>query len=122
MLRKELMQRAGRSVVLVPSDRDADAIASEVAENLKHPVFQASGIEESKAKFVSSKQAVAIVANRYDGIDFAGDECRLLFIEGLPKAMNVQERFLMTRMAANALYNERIQTRVVKLLVAALDH
>ncbi|EPO7837350.1 DEAD/DEAH box helicase [Proteus mirabilis] len=115
-LRKELMQRAGRSVVLVPSDRDAEMIASEVTQNLKYPVFHASDIEESKASFVNSEQAVAVVANRYDGIDFAGDECRLLFIEGLPKAMNIQERFLMTRMAANALYNERIQTRVVQAI------
>ncbi|WP_210476077.1 DEAD/DEAH box helicase [Pantoea ananatis] len=116
VLRKELMQRAGRSVVLVPSDKGADAIALEVAENLKYPLFKASDIEESKSTFVCSEQAVAVVANRYDGIDFAGDECRLLFIEGLPKAMNVQERFLMTRMAANALYNERIQTRVVQAI------
>ncbi len=25
-----------------------------------------------------------------DGIDFPGDDCRLLFIEGLPKATNIQ--------------------------------
>ncbi|MEE4689771.1 DEAD/DEAH box helicase [Pseudomonas alliivorans] len=115
-LRKQLMQRAGRSVVLVPSDKTADAIAEEIDEKLKFPVFRASDIEESKADFVGLHQAVAIVANRYDGIDFAGDECRLLFIEGLPKAMNAQERFLMTRMGANALYNERIQTRVVQAI------
>ncbi|MGU5717228.1 helicase C-terminal domain-containing protein, partial [Aeromonas taiwanensis] len=115
-LRKELMQRAGRSVVLVPSDKDAATIAKEIDQNLGYPVFHASDIEESKTNFVDSQQAVAVVANRYDGIDFAGDECRLLFIEGLPKAMNAQERFLMTRMAANALYNERIQTRVVQAI------
>lgn len=115
-LRKQLMQRAGRSVVLVPSDKTADAIAEQIDEKLKVPVFRASDIEESKADFVALHQAVAIVANRYDGIDFAGDECRLLFIEGLPKAMNAQERFLMTRMGANALYNERIQTRVVQAI------
>lgn len=115
-LRTQLMQRAGRSVVLVPSDKAARAIADEIDEKLKFPVFQASDIEESKADFVALPQAVAVVANRYDGIDFAGDECRLLFIEGLPKAMNAQERFLMTRMAANALYNERIQTRVVQAI------
>ena len=115
-LRKELMKRAGRSVVLVPSDRMADAIADQVGELLSYPVFREGDIEESKATFVSSQHAAAIVANRYDGVDFAGDECRLLFIEGLPKAMNSQERFLMTRMGANTLYNERIQTRVVQAI------
>lgn len=115
-LRTELMQRAGRSVVLVPSDRMADAIAEQVGKSPSYPVFRAGDIEESKADFVSSQHAVAVVANRYDGVDFAGDECRLLFIEGLPKAMNSQERFLMTRMGANALYNERVQTRVVQAI------
>lgn len=96
--------------------QDAEAITTEIGQNLKYPVFHATDIEESKADFVGKQQAVAVVANRYDGIDFAGDECRLLFIEGLPKAMNSQERFIMTRMAANILYNERIQTRVVQAI------
>ena len=56
------------------------------------------------------------MANRYDGIDFPGDECRLLLIEGLPKAVNAQERFLMSRMGANILFNERIQTRVLQAI------
>lgn len=115
-LRTELMKRAGRSVVLVPSDKAADTIAEQIETTLKYPVYRARDIEESKTHFVGSEHAVAVVANRYDGIDFAGDECRLLFIEGLPKAMNSQERFLMTRMGANALYNERIQTRVVQAI------
>lgn len=116
VLRTELMKRAGRSVVLVPSDRAEEAIAEQVDTSLKYPVYHAGDIEESKADFINCDHAVAVVANRYDGIDFAGDECRLLFIEGLPKAVNSQERFLMTRMGANALYNERIQTRVVQAI------
>lgn len=115
-LRTELMKRAGRSVVLVPSDKMAETIVDQIDASLGYAVFRAADIEESKASFVSSSHAVAVVANRYDGVDFAGDECRLLFIEGLPKAMNSQERFLMTRMGANTLYNERIQTRVVQAI------
>ena len=62
-------------------------------------------LEQTKAKFVAEPKAVAVIANRYDGIDFPGDDCRLLFVEGLPKATNLQERFLMTRMGANLLFN-----------------
>jgi hypothetical protein len=54
------------------------------------------------------------VANRYDGIDLPNDDCRLLFVEGLPRAANLQERFLMNRMGANLLLNERVQTRVLQ--------
>lgn len=114
--RRKLMQFSGRSLVLVPSDKMRGEIAEDIGENLHFPTFSASDIEDSKKPFISQPEAVAIVANRYDGIDFPGDECRLLFIEGLPKVTNLQERFLMARMGANVLFNERIQTRVVQAI------
>lgn len=114
VFRNELMQRAGRSLVLVPSDPAANEIKEDIQKGLGFPVFEAGDIESSKAGFVQSSKAVAVIANRYDGIDFPGDDCRLSFIEGLPKATNIQERFLMSRMGANALYQERIQTRVLQ--------
>ena len=115
-LRMQLMKRAGRSVVLVPSMAMANAIVDEVTAEIGYPIYRVEDIENSKDGFVSAPKAVAVVANRYDGVDFAGEECRLLFIEGLPKAMNSQERFLMSRMAANTLFNERVQTRVVQAI------
>ena len=54
------------------------------------------------------------MAGRFDGIDFPHDECRLLCLDGLPKATNAQERFLMSKMGASALLNERLQTRVLQ--------
>jgi hypothetical protein len=115
-LRQTLMKRAKRSLVLVPSQTICDEIAEDVEKELKVPVFKAEDIEYSKKPFIESEAAVAVVANRYDGIDFPGDECRLLFIDGLPKATNSQERFLMTRMGANLLFRERIQTRVMQAI------
>ena len=112
-LRCDLMQRTPRSIVLVPSTQARDKISSEIKKDLAYEIFNASDIEESKKPFISKHAAVAVVANRYDGIDFPGNECRLLFIEGLPKATNLQERFFMARMGANVLFNERIQTRVL---------
>jgi hypothetical protein len=115
-LRRQFMNRAGRSVVLVPSDRARDEIVKDVRDGLGFSIFTADDIENSKKPFITTSQAVAIVANRYDGIDFPGEECRLLFVEGLPTAVNLQERFLMARMGASALFNERVQTRVLQAL------
>jgi hypothetical protein len=115
-LRTELMRRAGRSLVLVPSDRAKQEIVADVKSRLGFKLFEAEDIEESKQAFVSAQNAVAVVANRYDGIDFPGDDCRLLFIDGLPRAVNAQERFLMSRMGANVLFNERVQTRVLQAI------
>lgn len=114
VLRLELMKEAGRSLVLVPTDAMEKAVADQVQAELKYPTFSADDIEVTKAGFISTPKGVAVVANRYDGIDFPGDDCRLEFIEGLPQAVNLQERFLMSRMGALVLFNERVQTRVLQ--------
>lgn len=114
-LRLELMKQAGRSLVLVPNNRVRDEVIEE-SRTAGFNVFSPEDIEKSKTPFVSTANAVAVVANRYDGIDFPANDCRLLFVEGLPRAMNAQERFLMSRMGANALFNERIQTRVLQAI------
>lgn len=115
-LRRNLMRKAGRSLVLTPSQVAADEIMADIDEQLKFSVFSAADLESSKTKFTESPQAVAVIANRYDGIDFPEDDCRLLFVEGLPRATNLQERFLMNRMGASLLFNERVQTRVLQAI------
>ncbi|PLS22527.1 DEAD/DEAH box helicase [Neptunicoccus cionae] len=114
-LRLSMQQRAGRSLILTPSVAQANAHTALVDEHLSgYQVFDKDDIELDKQPFVASAKAVAILANRFDGIDFPGDECRLLCVDGLPKAMNAQERFIMSKMGATALFNERIQTRILQ--------
>ncbi len=114
-LRLAMQERANRSVVLTPSSPSAAAHTQQVTDNLAgFTVFNKDDIEADKAPFVQCDKAVAILANRYDGIDFPNEECRLLCLDGLPRAMNAQERFIMSKMGAAALYNERIQTRVLQ--------
>lgn len=115
-LRREMMLRAGRSLVLTPNSPDAKAVMADVQEKLGFPVFTASDLEVSKNSFTTSGQAVAVIANRYDGIDFPDKDCRLLFIEGLSRTTNLQEKFLINRMGASLLFNERIQTRVLQAI------
>ncbi len=115
-LRLKLMERAGRSVVLTPSDKVATKVEKSIEEGLGYPVYDAEDIEDSKESFTGEKKAVAILAGRYDGIDFPKQECRLLFIEELPKAANSQERFLQKKMGAELLLSSRIQTRVLQAI------
>ncbi len=114
-LRLKMQERASRSVILTPSTKSAEEHIEQVTDGLNgFQVFTKDKIEADKAPFVHSTKAVAVLANRYDGIDFPGDECRLLCLDGLPRAMNAQERFIMSKMGAAALFNERIQTRVLQ--------
>jgi hypothetical protein len=115
-LKGSLMKIAGRSLVLVPSDSAAREIKAHIEKLKDFEVYTADDLLESKKQFRAEKKAVAVLANRYDGIDFPGDDCRLLFIDGLPKATNTQERFLIYRMGAIVLFNERIQTRMLQAI------
>ena len=121
-LRVALQTKAGRSVILTPSKRGADALVEELEAVNGLSIFTAQDIETSKIDFIDSDNATAILANRFDGVDFPGDECRLLCLDGLPNAGNLQEKFLMLRMGARALFNERIRTGYFKLPVAVQGH
>lgn len=107
----KMMMRASRSLIIVPDNRRYEEVANLVNSNSKFNIFTAKEIEKSKKPFVSSNQAVAIVANRYDGIDFINDECRLLILGGFPRATNLQEKFIIQKIGAVALFNDRILTR-----------
>ena len=113
-LRLEMQKIAGRSVVLTTNHATAGTITEQVKTLDDFATYDAKDIEASKASFVEKNKAAAIMAARFDGIDFPDDECRLLCLDGLPKATNAQERFLMTKMGAKALFNERLQTRVLQ--------
>lgn len=112
-LTKELIKTVGKSIVIAPSDRDAD-----VADNAIVPgrwaVFRKGDVEDSLDDFANATKAVALLANRYDGIDLPGDACRLVTIAGYPGVTNLQERFYASRARAAAVSAERVRSRVVQ--------
>lgn len=114
MLQCAAIDVAKRAVVLVPDFRTAKTVEAEIAQTIQIPVFSASQIEETKAPFLQAERAVALLANRYDGMDFPDEQCRLLIMRGLPSAANLQEKFLVSRMGARALLADRIRTRFVQ--------
>ena len=110
----KMIKSSSKALFIVPDYRVADKVCEAIEESLKFATFSAKEIEHSKEPFISEKRAVAVVANRYDGIDFPDDECRLLIVQGLPRATNLQEKFIITRMGAGALLNDRIVTRIMQ--------
>lgn len=110
----DMIKETPRTLVLVPNDDAANQLEQKISTATNHKIFNATEIEKSKQPFIAEENAVAIVANRYDGIDLGGDECRLLIVKGLQKAINLQEKFLVTRMPASILYNDRVLTRIIQ--------
>lgn len=103
-----------RSLFLVPSTTNEEAWSEIIEDELKYDTFSASEIEESKEPFTNSEEAVAVVANRYDGIDFPGDDCRFIVLWDLPRAVHLQERFVIEKMGAVTTLQDRITTRIVQ--------
>ena len=113
-LQMDMLRMAKKGVFLVPNGKVENELTEGITDKVGCPVFNASEIEESKLPFVAAPTGAVVAANRYDGIDFPGDESHLLFVVDMPRAMNLQERFIMNRFCAVALYNERRQTRIIQ--------
>jgi hypothetical protein len=109
-----MIREVPRSLVLVPSDKAAEQYRELLRANTSLTIFGVTEIEKSKSTFVSTSKAIAVIANRYDGIDFPRDECRLLVMSNMPKTINLQEKFLVGRMGSLVLLDERITTRIVQ--------
>lgn len=113
------IKRFPRALILTPSNSEATDFKSQVESQLNggesdYQIFNSSELEQSKKSFVASPRGVAILANRYDGIDLNGEECRYLIVSGLPEATNLLERFLMSRMGANVMFRARVRTRIIQ--------
>ena len=110
-----LHKMAGRSVVLTPNDRVRNNVEEIVTNSLPETtIFTAKDIEDNKNAFLENENAMVVLANRFDGIDFPDDESRLLIVIALPRVTNIQEKFVVSRMGGTILYSERIRTRIVQ--------
>ncbi|MEW4101251.1 DEAD/DEAH box helicase family protein [Bacillus sp. FSL M7-0307] len=105
-----------RSLHLVQDDKAVKRLKKLFEENTDAEVFLSKDIEKSKEDFINSNDGIAILANRYDGIDMDGDKCHMLVLGDLPSATHLQEKFFTKRMAASVLFNERVRTRVVQAI------
>ena len=108
---KELQKRA---LLLVQNDKTVNRVKEAIEERTQSEIFLSKDIEETKKIFTTSDDGIAILANRYDGIDLDGDKCNLLMLLSLPNATHLQEKFMTNRMAASVLFNERIKTKIVQ--------
>lgn len=103
-----------RILAITGDNKTGEAYKEFFRTNTSATVFSASDIEASKKVFIGSCPAVAVLANRYDGIDFPGDECRITLLIDIPTAVNPQEKFFMAKLAGNRIYDARILTRIIQ--------
>ncbi|WP_158268814.1 helicase C-terminal domain-containing protein [Salinibacterium hongtaonis] len=110
---RELIATVGKSIIIVPSDREAD-VAGDTIVPETWTVFRKNDVEDSLDDFAQSTKSVALLANRYDGIDLPGEACRSVTIAGYPGVTNLQERFYASRARSAVVSAERVRSRVVQ--------
>ena len=112
---QELHCLSKRSVVIVPTNREQEELSNIITSSLpKTKIYSAQDLIISKDIFKKQEDAMVIIANRFDGIDFPDDESRMLILQNLPKTTHLQEKFFYSRMAASILFSERIKTKIVQ--------
>jgi len=101
-----------RTLMLVPNDWSRGKAQEYLPEGVT--VIGPREIENDLTVFTQSSQTVLLLANRYDGIDLPGTDCRMLVVIGVPTGIGLQERYLTERLNATAQFQDRIRTRLTQ--------
>lgn len=112
----KIVKRVNRALILVNDLKTQSGIERIFKECHIGKTFNGKSIEQSKEEFITSDNAYAVIANRFDGIDFPDDECRVLILFNIPTVAHIQEKFLITKMASRTLFEERIRTRIIQAM------
>ena len=64
--------------------------------------------------FKRSETGHLFVGGRFDGMDFNGEECRMVILTTLPRAINTQEEFISAYVRDSGFMRERLNQRVIQ--------
>ena len=81
-----------------------------------HPSWILTPEGDEIEDFKQSATGHLFVGGRFDGMDFNGDECRMVILPTLPRAINTQEEFISAYLRDSGFMRERLNQRVVQAL------
>ncbi len=114
------LSRSPKSVWLCPSKSAAEKIRTSFGKWITQngfgnpPSWILSTLGEELDAFRNAAAGHLFVGGRFDGMDFHGDECRLVVLAALPKAINVQEEFLSAYLRDASFMRRRLNQRIAQ--------
>ena len=81
-----------------------------------HPSWILTPEGDEIQDFKQSATGHLFVGGRFDGMDFNGDECRMVILTTLPRAINTQEEFISAYLRDSGFMRTRLNQRVVQAL------
>lgn len=80
------------------------------------PIWRVGRNGDEIDEFKTAPAGHLITAGRYDGMDFAGEDCRLVVLASLPRAVNDQERFVAEYLRDASFLVGRTNQRIIQAL------
>jgi Helicase C-terminal domain/Type III restriction enzyme, res subunit len=96
-------------VVIVPSGTRAHYWSDVATEGM---ILTAENIDEGIKSLRDSKGNLAILVNKYDGIDLPDDTCRILVIDGIPDTRRLLDRYEQGTLSDSDRYLSRQVQRI----------
>jgi hypothetical protein len=80
------------------------------------PTWILSSLGDEIDEFKKSQQGHLFVAGRFDGMDFKAEECRLVIVTTLPRAIDLQEEFICACIRDSGFMRRRLNQRLIQAL------
>ena len=109
-----------KSVWLCSSEREATQLRNIVTVWLEkngmtgHPTWLLTPLGDEIDQFRQAPTGHLFVAGRFDGMDFNDDQCRIVVLVTMPKAINLQEEFIAYYLRDSGFMRRRLNQRVVQ--------
>lgn len=116
------LRRHPKSLWLCNSESDATKWREVVSQWLAannvsgHPMWTLTSMGDEVDQFRRAHSGHLFVAGRFDGMDFKDDECRIVVITTLPRAINLQEEFITSYLRDAGFMRRRLNQRIVQAL------
>ena len=106
----------GKAAWLCSSHSEADILQAALG-GLGQPVYRLrAGDDTAVDAWSRAPRGHLVTAGRYDGLDFAGDICRLVIITTVPQASSEFERFVVAYLGDATFMRHRVGQRVTQAL------
>jgi hypothetical protein len=116
------IRRCRKSLWLSSSEATATRVRTVVEKWLEangvggQPLWTLTSMGDEVDQFRRAPAGHLFVAGRFDGMDFKDDECRIVVITTLPRAINLQEEFITSYLRDAGFMRRRLNQRIVQAL------
>jgi hypothetical protein len=116
------LRKHPKSVWLCASGADATKYNGVVSAWLNangmvgHRTWILTSLGDEIEQFKAASTGHLFVGGRFDGMNFEGDECRLVVLTTLPRAINTQEEFFCAYLRDSGFMKKRLNNRIIQAM------